>query len=467
MATSKPGPARVAAGKALKTVADHPEALAADALAQAVAGEGLSPEDQRLARVIVYGVLRTALSLDHLYGRHLTRRVESLSLPARVILRMATYQHFYLEKIPGYAIVHDAVELGRRVLRLPQREVGFLNAVLRKVTAENAPPEELLPEGNRAAALAVRYSFPPDIVRLLIAKYGGSRAVEIMAQCNREPVLTVRANTLKGSREELIQRLQQEGFAARQGLRAPEAVIVDGPVPGPDGASAGTGASLFASDSFREGWFYAQDEGSQMVAHVALPWARGRVLDLCAAPGGKTTHLAELTKGRLSITATDSSPRRLELVRENLERLKTPGVTVRELEEVLAEAGTEASGYDLILIDAPCSGLGTVRRNPEVRYRITAEGLARHQKRQLEVLRQALPLLSPGGALVYSTCSISDEENQQVIQQILKETPGLSRAESVPDEAAHALWQERSALFKTWPQWPEVDGFEAGVVVQD
>lgn len=465
-AVTRPSPARVAAAKALKTVAEHPEALAADALAQAVVGEGLSPEDQRLARMIVYGVLRTALTLDHLYGRHLTRRAESLSLPARTLLRMATYQHFYLEKIPGYAIVHDAVELGRRVFRLPQREVGFLNAVLRKVTAENAPPEQLLPSGNRASSLAVRYSFPPEIVRLLIAKYGGSRAVALMEQCNREPVLTLRTNTLKGRRHDLIDRLRSEGFAAREGLLAPEAVIVDGPLENPGGAPGGTSASLFATEAFRAGLFYVQDEASQMVAHVARPWARGRVLDLCAAPGGKTTHLAELTGGRLSITATDSSPRRLELVKENLERLETLGVIVRELEEVLAETGPQAEGYDLILVDAPCSGLGTVRRNPEVRYRITPEGLARHQERQLEVLCQALPLLRPGGALVYSTCSISNEENQQVMQQLLKEKQELTRAAAAAGETAGAIWQEKHGAFQTWPQWLELDGFEAAVLVR-
>jgi 16S rRNA (cytosine967-C5)-methyltransferase len=453
-AEKKISPARVAALQALLLLDSQPEALAADALAAAAQQHRLSGEDLRLARTLVYGVLRRALTLDQLYGRFLARGAAGLGAGSKLLLRVATFQRYYLSRIPDYAIVNDTLESGRHLLRLPAKEIGFLNAVLRKVAADETPTESLLPAGNRVSALSVRYSFPAAVAALFVEKFGGQKAPEIMAACNEEPPLTLRVNTLRTTADRLRESLAADGFEVAPGLLAPDAVIAT--------ASAAATTSLFETTAFHEGLFYAQDEGSQLVAHLALPWARGRILDLCAAPGGKTTHLAELTGGNFAITATDSSPRRLELIRENIARLRTPAIDLMPIEQALA-----AAPYDLVLVDAPCSGLGTVRRNPEVRYRVTNDSLLRHQERQLDVLATAAGVTAPGGAILYSTCSVSPQENIRVIQRFLKDNLSWRLAPAAENPLAGSLATKVPGLYSTWPKYPQVDGFEAAILLRD
>lgn len=450
--TGRISAARTVAVRTLQMLEIEPETLASEALAQFAAERKLSADDARLARTLVFGVLRTALTLDYYYGQFLTRPVARLDPAIRLLLRLAAYQHYYLTRIPDYAIANETIELGKRLLRLQGREIGFLNAVLRKMLADSAARE--LPTGNRVADLAVRYSFPPEVARLFVEKFGGHRAVEVMTAANVEPAMTVRANLLKTSRDALAARLRESGFVATPGELAPESLIVK---------PHEEGASLFDSAAFEDGDFYVQDEGSQMVAHVALPWARGRVLDLCAAPGGKSTHLAELTGGQMEIVATDVSARRLDLVRENVARLGTPGVRVVDLEDVLGQA--ESQLFGLVLVDAPCSGLGTVRRNPEVRYRVTPDALARQQARQIDALEQAADLVAPGGHIIYSTCSVSDAENRRVVDAFLAARDGWQIVNPAGDNEEAGL-QRGDGFFATWPHWPGADGFEAVVLGQ-
>lgn len=444
--SGRSSPARAVAIRTLRALEDDTEAHAAETLTRFAGEMALSSEDVRLARTLVFGTLRTALTLDFLYGRFLSRSVAKLEPSLRTILRVSAYQKYFLTRIPDYAIVNDAVEIGRSILRLKARETGFLNAVVRKIVADQGDPEKILPQGNKASALSVRYSFPIELVRLFITKYGGQKAADIMACCNVEPPLTVRVNQLRVARDELRQSLQAEGFNVEAGTLAPDALVVSL-------TSEPGGHSIFDSDAFRDGHFYVQDEGSQMVARIAEPFAQGRVLDLCAAPGGKTTHLAELTAGRAQITATDASARRLELLRENISRLGTPGIDIVPLDEVTSTPGGQAppDGYNLVLVDAPCSGLGTVRRNPEIRYRVTDAALERHQSRQLEALETAADLTATHGVIVYSTCSISDQENTEVVEHFLKTHPAWTR---IDDNTSHA----------TWPAHPAVDGFEATIL---
>jgi 16S rRNA (cytosine967-C5)-methyltransferase len=304
--------------------------------------------------------------------------------------------------------------------------------------------------------LAVRYSFPAYLAGLFVAKYGTHKATAIMEACNEEPAMTVRVNTLSCSREDLLRALLEAGFTVKEALLAPDALIVEA---GPDAQS------LFDSEPFKNGWFYVQDEGSQLVAHLVDPAPGERIMDMCSAPGGKTTHLAELANGGALITATDYSNERLKLVTENMERLKTPGVKVVTLDDVLAEN----HAYDAVLVDAPCSGMGTIRRNPEIRYRINEEELARQAVRQRGVLEQAAPLVQQGGRLIYSTCSMSEVENKNVIDAFLRTHPEFSIRSPVEGDAesgALTELQRPDGFVATWPLYPALDGFEAVVLVK-
>jgi len=453
----------------LRQVQADDHQLADDVLTRAAAAEKLSREDARLARRLVFGVLRAALLLDHLYGRFLERGGKSIGPAARVVLRLGTYQHYFLEKVPAHAVVHETVEIGRQVFRLSERELKFVNAILRKVSADILSSEQMaqaLPPGNRVSALATRYSFSPEVTSLLVENYGGQKAAAIMESCNVEPPLTIRVNTSLVTVRDLQSALALEGFAAVPGRIAPEALVLVAGAPTADGdVDRGRESSLFETAAFREGLFYVQDEASQLVAHIAKPWLSGRVLDLCAAPGGKTTHLAELGNGRIEITATDESERRLEILRENLTRLGTAGVQVKRLPDLLSNSPDNPAGqFDLVLVDAPCSGLGTIRRHPEIRYRITPENLLRHADRQQEVLRTAAGLTRSGGVIVYSTCSFSRRENRDVIEKFLRDFPDWELVPASPDEAVIGGLATARGTYATWPAFPQLDGFEAAVL---
>ncbi len=457
-------PGRLAALGTLLGLEQDPEALASETLNYHKARLDLSCDDGRFARTLVFGVLRRALTLDFLYGRFLRRR-QAISGALRAALRLGAYQRYFMDRIPSHALVNDTIQAARAQVKFSAQEVGFLNAVLRKMTVDEGDCLSLLPQGNRVSALSVRYSFPPEVVSILVEKFGGSGAAGIMDSANLEPPLTIRTNLLRINRGELRERLLGEGFTAEPGVLAPEALVVERTA---DVGNSGDGGSLFETESFLEGLFYAQDEGSQMVAHIAKgALGDGPILDFCAAPGGKTTHLAELTGGEREIVATDASDKRLDMVEQNVSRLKTPGVSVLKMADVLArvESGEK---FALVLVDAPCSGLGTVRRNPEIRYRLTVEGLMRHQERQLEVLKVAAGCVMPGGAIVYSTCSVSDKENVQVIARFMRENAGwvLERPEGsgVSDLLSRIESKKSEFGYATWPGLKAVDGFEAVVL---
>lgn len=446
-------PARIAAFQVLQEVESNARAQAAEALAHYARTYHLSDEDTRLARTLVFGVLRYTPALDYFYAPLLKQPPRKLDSKLRMLLRMATYQHFYLSKIPGYAIVNDTAELARRAgLKTPQ--VGFLNAVLRKLVAAAEPPP--LPTGNRIGDLAVRHALPESYVRLLVDLYGTHKAADIMAALKDEPKLTLRVNLLVTSTAALSAALAEKGFAVEPAALAADSLVV---------VSAPPGASLFETEEFNRGEFYVQDEASQAVAHIADPKPGETILDLCAAPGGKTTHMAELAAGKANITATDISADRLHLVEENLQRLQTPNVRVTTPEDALAEDRQ----YDVILVDAPCSGAGTVRRNPEIAARLTPETLTHYAARQLEVLNSAAGNVGPGGRIVYSTCSVTRQENANVIQQFLKTHPEfiIMRAENESANQRESPWSTLRAadgFYQTWPGHPEIDGFEAVVL---
>lgn len=440
---SNPSPARVAAFHALLKLHEDETAFSAETLSMEIQARQLLEADAKLASAIVYGVLRHALALDNAYRPWLKQAPSRLSVKLRLLLRMAAAQHYLLSRIPPHAIASDTVELARRVVKLPARESGFLNAIVRKIVAQEAK----LPA---SASPDVQHSMPPWLTDLFRNQFGEDYAAILLPELNLEPRLTLRANRLRGEREQLVEALQASGARVQPGLLSPDALLVDElPV-----------QSLLKLPQFVEGQFYLQDEGSQIVALLAAPRPAEQVLDYCSAPGGKTTHLAEVAGGQADITATDVSDKRLGLVRENLARLQTPGVKVISPED---RAGTLArQAFDLVLVDAPCSGLGTLRHNPEIRYRVTPEKINRIAELQFQVLTEAAVYVRAGGRLVYSTCTVTREENEDVINRFLQRNTGYSiRSEADPRLEAIAT---ANGWYATWPAFPGMDGFKAIVL---
>lgn len=442
-------PSRSVAARALVRVFQDPAAQANEAVTALATAEGLRADDARLARSLVMGVLRHSLTLDYGYAEFLKQPAHKLDALLRLALQMAAFQQWYLDKIPPHAIVNETMEVARQIYKLQPRQLGFLNAILRRIVEREHLPA--LPEGNRARELATRFSYPDEVVRLLVESYGTHKAVAIMEACNQEAPLVLRVNLLKTSREQLAGELASLNYETRVGGLSPEALEIVSHAP--------DAAPLFESEPFRQGEFYAQDEASQLIAHIVQPAAGERILDFCSAPGGKTTHLAELCGGACAITATDASSSRLELVHENLRRLGSPGISVVAQDELLQSAAT----YDALLVDAPCSGMGTMRRNPEIRYRVTTEALQRQAARQMEVLRQAIPFVATGGRLIYSTCSVSKVENENVVRELLKEHPDFELVTEPVEGPAAALFCS-DGYYRTWPAHPQADGFVAAVL---
>jgi 16S rRNA (cytosine967-C5)-methyltransferase len=423
----------------------------------AIGRDGLCDADARLATALVLSVLRHQMWLDARYRPFLKLSPSRLSHELRTILRLAAAQRLLFDRIPEHAIANESTALAREVMRLPARDVAFANAVARRIAAMKAvPPVPVVPGDATPATLldlSINTSHPIWLVEFLVGKYGLAEACGILQANNQEAPAVVRANRLRVSRDELYAEFARLDIACRPGALAPDSVILD---------SAATLSEALRSDLFLRGLFYVQDEASQLVSVIASPKAGERVLDLCAAPGGKATHMAEIAGGAASITATDVSARRLGTVRENVARLGTPSLETMEIEDVRARG----QRYDLVLVDAPCSGLGTIRRNPEIRYRIAAEALERLAAQQLAILCEAARFVEPGGRIVYSTCSISDVENVAVIRAFLETNPEFEIA------AAPALLPSLSELrrsdgfYRTWPRHLEMDGFEVAVLAR-
>jgi 16S rRNA (cytosine967-C5)-methyltransferase len=366
----------------------------------------VSPRDAALASELVYGTLRWQRYLDWVLAPHATRPLEALDPRPLVLLRMTAYQLARLERIPPFAAVNDAVSLARKHAR--PETAGFVNAVLRSFARRGASEREPRPPADPVEALALRCSFPTWLAARWVARWGPPEAEALMRALNERPPLTLRTNTLRTTREALAERLGRE-----EGLQA---------VPtrwAPEGLAVGHAGRPGAWRAFVEGACVIQDEASMLVAHLLEPRADETVADVCAAPGTKTTHLAQLMGGRGRLLAFDPHPARLGLVREAVARFKLGIVeTMDGTAEALAPAFRDAC--DGVLVDAPCTNLGVVRRNPEVKWRRRPEDIGAAAVRQRAILTAAAAMVRPGGRLVYATCSLEPEENEDVVRAVLE-----------------------------------------------
>ena len=415
---SAPAPARAAALRALVRVADD-DAFADLALDAELTARPLDPRDAALATEIVYGTLRWQRALDWMLAPHSRRPLSRLDARVLVLLRMTAYQLAFLERVPAFAAVSDAVSLAKA--RGKQGVPEFVNAVLRSFTRqgvrERQPGRPLdmgapqlrtpTPPSDPVEALAVQLSFPTWLAARWVARHGEEEAARLMRAMNERPPITIRANTLRTGREALAERLAREdGLTAKPTRFAPEGLLVEH-----GGAPAGW-------HGFADGAFAVQDEASMLVARLLAPRPGDVVADACAAPGTKTTHLAQLMDNRGRILAFDPQPARLARVAEASARL---GVTIVEPRggTVEALAGAVAGACDGVLVDAPCSNLGVLRRNPEVKWRRESADIGASAARQHEILAAAATMVKPGGRLVYATCSLEPEENEAVAEAFL------------------------------------------------
>ncbi len=400
-----------------------------------------SARDRALAFEIAVGTTRYFNLLDHLLVRCMERPLPVGRHWTRAALRTGLYQAAFL-RIPARAAVHETVEL---VKNSPERALaGFVNAVLRR--AAGLDREQVVAEiSDPEARLAVATAHPPWLVTRWVARLGLEGARRRLEAGNRPPPLTLRVNTLATSRERVIAALQQAGCEVQPMAGVPQGLVLPRPAGG-----------VAALPGFAEGWFVVQDPAAQRVAPFLDPRPGERILDLCAAPGGKTTHLAALAEGKARVVAVEKRLTRIPRLRENLTRLKVPGVTVQRGDG--AEVAGEAA-FDKVLVDAPCTGTGIIRRHPDVKWRRGPGDLARMVVEQERLLTAAARAVRPGGVLVYATCSLEPEENEARIEAFLADHPDWQRRSLVPELEAPLLTP--AGDFASEPGWADMDGFYA------
>ena len=405
----------------------------------------LSGPDRGLFAELVFGVLRRQGTLDYILSGLLAQPLARQEPQVLIFLRLGLYQLLYLDRIPESAAVNESVNLAKQIL---PRCSGLVNGVLRNYLRNKDSVTYPDPVAAPAASIAARHSHPAWLVKLWFSQLGEAETELLAEASSLQPPLTLRANTLKTSRAELLQTFANNGIAAKPCRFSPHGIQVEGRhhIPGLPG--------------FREGLFAVQDESSQMVAFFLDPQPGERVLDTCAAPGGKATHLAQLMGNNGELLAMDNAGSKLPLILETAVRLGITNIRTRAA-DLLQSAALPAAAFDRVLLDAPCSGLGVIRRNPEAKWRLTGDDITRLAAVQKTMLKNAVRLLKPGGVLVYSTCSTSVQENEEVVRDFLSRTPDcvLEDLNVLFPEYREVFTEE--GMFRAWPHRYGMDGFFA------
>jgi 16S rRNA (cytosine967-C5)-methyltransferase len=368
-----------------------------------LAGHPLSAQDRGLCRELVFGITRWRSTLDWLVARRTKGGNQNATI--RILLQLGLYQLFWLQRIPDHAAVHETVELAKR-LGFGAR-AGFLNAVFRGYIREREQTRTVLEELKHSDP-AVGYSHPAWLVERWQHRWGTDSTSQLLQWNNSAPPVFARLNLLKTDFPGLAAQLGKEGVEFDQrnyDWTGPDLVF-----------ELRSHPPLADCESFQDGFFYIQDPSTLLAVEQLAPQPGETILDLCAAPGGKTTFIAQRMGNDGRIVAHDAQPGRLKLLEENCRRL---GVTCVQTTEAL----DSTTPFDRILIDAPCSNTGVLRRRVDLRWRVQPAEIERLRKGQAALLAQAVPRLKPGGLLVYSTCSLDPEENEEVVKVFLAANP--------------------------------------------
>ena len=370
------------------------------------------PSTPAFVRELVYGVLERKLTLDYYIDQLLTEGIDSLKTPEITILRMGIYQLGYMEKVPEYAAVSECVDLAKKYCK---GRAGLINGVLREY--QNKKIYLTLParDEDEIKYLSIKYSYAPWIIELWLKYYSMSFVEQLLEAGNQTPPLTVRANWLKIRKEDLKKAFRERGFEVEDGKLAQNALNVKG-------------SKVLDSELYRYGLFTPQDESSMLVSEKIGVKQGDLVMDVCAAPGGKTTAIAERMNNTGKIIASDIYRRKLDLVDKEAKRLGITNIETRSWDATRVDSKMVKKA-DKVFVDATCSGLGVVRRKPEIKYRELSEDIMMMPKKQADILSASSSYVKPGGTLVYSTCTINPEENEKIIDQFLKRNRDFEKVE--------------------------------------
>lgn len=376
------------------------------------------PDDEAFVRNIVYGVLENQIFLDHKLSQLMKQKLKKVNPKALVLLRMGAYQIEFADSVPAYAAISESVNIAKKVCRGLD---GFVNGVLRSYERRNGdfamPDVSAEPSGY----LSVKYSYNKDIVDMWLRMYGFEKTEMLMKAGNQAPPLTIRVNRLKTSLDDLKVKLEEKGFHAEKiktGNAEYDEILSEM-------ALNVYGKGIISSDFYKTGMFSVQDISSMLMVSALGPQAGETIIDLCAAPGGKSLCAAEMTGDRAEIISCDVYEHKIELIKKAAERVGASSVNACVNDALIVNERFVGTA-DRVIVDAPCSGLGVVRRRPEIKLHTTLENIKDLADIQLKILENAASYLKKNGVLVYSTCTISEYENDRVVDMFLKKYKNFS-----------------------------------------
>lgn len=360
----------------------------------------LSDQDKGLTTEIVYGTLRRLKTIDMILAS-LVKDLSVMDKKVLTILRVAIYQMKFLDKIPPYAACNEAVELAKEV---SEKDGKLVNGILRNYLSKDGNVE--INFRNKIDELAFNLSFEPWMIRMLIKQYGEAEAIRILEELNNTPGVTVRVNNIKADYEDVFEELESEGYEVEEGEVCPEAISITG------------GKGIEKNQAFIDGKITVQDESAMLIAPLLDIEDNLTVIDLCCAPGGKTTHIGELLNNTGKVLAFDLYPQKLELVRENAERLGITNIDLGEMDATKLNVNLIGLA-DRVLIDVPCSGIGIIRKKPEIKWTKKRSEIKELVEIQRQIMDNAWEYLKKDGVMIYSTCTVNKEENQENITWFL------------------------------------------------
>ena len=399
----------------------------------------ISDQEKGLATELIYGIIENKYYLNYIIDKLSKIKSKKMSTYVKISLWLGIYQILFLDSIKDHAAVNESVNL---IKKYDKKSSGFVNAILRNVLRQKDSIMEIKDKEIKDE-LSIKYSYNPWIVEKWIKDFGQEFTEDLLDANAEKPNLYIRTNTLKISRDELIGKLAKEGIKCTKVNGIDEAIMVQNL------------KNIEGNELFKLGYFTIQDISSMLVGKIANPEKDSKVLDICSAPGGKTTHVATIMENTGQVIARDVFDHKLKLIKSTVNRLGLTNVSI-ENRDALKLDDNSIDKFDYVLADVPCSGLGIIRRKPEIKFKEASE-LSGLPDIQSKILNNASKYVKENGTLIYSTCTIHDEENINVVEQFLKENKNF---ELVPIENINIdLDNQEKGYIKIYPNIHGMDGF--------
>lgn len=408
--------------------------------------------DENLVREIVYGIIENRLYIDHIISKASKIKLKKIHPYILEILRIGIYQIIFMDRIPDSAAVNESVKLAKKYGH--KDTIGYVNGILRALTRDK-DKFTYIDESDKINYISIKYSHPKWMVERWVKEHGLEFTKELCKANNETPSLNIRVNTLKTSKEELVSKLINKGIKLREGFYAKDCIIID------------EANNITELQEFKDGLFTIQDESSMLVAQIMGPEEGSTVLDVCSAPGGKSTHMAQYMDNKGMIISRDIFDHKIKLIKDNADRL---GIDIIKIEnyDALIKDDDLVGKIDYLLLDAPCSGFGLIRRKPEIKWNRLEEDITLLSKLQYDIIDNIKDYLKPGANLIYSTCTIERDENINIISRFIKENPSF-RLVNIEDRFNYRedLDTLEDGYVQLFPHLHNTDGFFVAKLVKE